>query len=175
MCHYVAKSRGLTEQCEPASASSERPVKNPDSLIYGIRWPANRLTYGQMQTLRRISKDVRVPITQLLKDAVDLYLTVLQRELEAAMVAEQEAGRETDETEVPDNEGTASDSEPATLDHAAEVSNENGPTGRMPLSGCHVDRRMIAEFENSSATDQIAGMDLSSELKTQLGFIFSED
>ena len=140
-----------------------------------MRWPANRLTYGQLRTLRQISKDVRVPITQLLKDAVDLYLTVLQRELQAAMVAEQEAGRETDETEVPDNEGTASDSEPVTLDHAAELSNENSPTGRMPLSGCPVDRRMIAEFENSSETDLLPGMDLSSEPKTQLGFIFLED
>jgi len=114
-------------------------------------------------------------LTQLLKDAVDVYLSLIQRELQAAMVAEQEAGRETDDTEVPDNEGTVSNSEPATLDHAAEASNENSPTGRMPLSGCHVDRRMIAEFENSSETDHIAGIDLSSEPKTQLGFIFSED
>ncbi len=114
-------------------------------------------------------------LTQLLKDAVDVYLASNKRELQAAMVAEQEAGRETDDTEVPDNEGTASNSEPATLDHAAEASNENSPTGRMPLSGCHVDRRMIAEFENSSETDYIEGIDLSSEPKTQLGFIFSED
>jgi len=85
------------------------------------------------------------------------------------------AGRETDDTEVPDNEGTASNSEPATLDHAAEASNENSPTGEVPLSGCHVDRKMIAEFENSSETDHLVGMDLSSEPKTQLGFIFSED
>ncbi len=82
-------SRGLTEQYEPASASPERQGKDPDSLIYGIRWPANRLTHGQMQTLRQISKDVRVPITQLLKDAVDVYLIVLQREMKAMMVAEQ--------------------------------------------------------------------------------------
>ena len=140
-----------------------------------MRWPANRLTYGQLRTLRQISKDVRLPITQLLKDAVDVYLTFIQREMQAAMVAEQEIGREPDDTEVPDEGESTADSEPATLDHAAEASNENSPTGRMPLSGCHVDRRMIAEFENSSATDQIAGMDLSSELKTQLGFIFSED
>ena len=148
---------------------------NPDAQIYGIRWPANRLTYGQLRTLRQISKDVRVPITQVLKDAVDVYLTLIQREMHAAMVAEQEAGRETIDTEAPENQGTASDCESATLDQAAEERNENSPTGSMPLSGCHVDRRMIAEFENSSATDQIAGIGLSSEPKTQLGFIFSED
>ena len=111
-----------------------------------MRWPANRLTYGQLRTLRQISKDVRVPITQLLKDAVDVYLSLIQREMQAAMVAEQEAGRETDETEVPDNEGTASDSEPATLDHAAEASNENSPTGGVPLSGCHLYRKNEAEL-----------------------------
>ena len=82
-------SRGLTEQHDPASANPERPGKDPDSLIYGIRWPANRLTYGQMQILRQISKDVRLPITQLLKDAVEVYLHLLQREVQAMMVAEQ--------------------------------------------------------------------------------------
>ena len=89
----MAKCRGLTEQIEPTSASFESVVKNPDSLIYGIRWPANRLTYRQLQALRQISKDVRVPITQLLKDAVDIYLHLLQREVQAMMVAEQ-AGTE---------------------------------------------------------------------------------
>ena len=148
---------------------------NLDARIYGMRWPANRLTYGQLRTLRQISKDVRLPITQLLRDAVDLYLTVLQREFQAAMVAEEETGREIDETEVPDDEGTRSDSEPATLHPAANASNENSPTGGAPLSGCHLDRRMIAEFEISSETDHFARMDLSSEPKRQLGFIFSED
>ena len=106
MSHCVANSRGLTEQCEPASASSERPVKNPDSLIYGIRWPANRLTYGQMQTLRQISKDVRLPITQLLKDAVDVYLHFLQREVQAMMVAEQAGQPKVSESDAAAGEGT---------------------------------------------------------------------
>ena len=38
---------------------------------------------------------MRVPITQLLKDAVDVYLVVLQREMQAMMVAEQ-AGQSDD-------------------------------------------------------------------------------
>ena len=120
MCHKVAKSRGLTEQCEPASASSERPVKNPDSLIYGIRWPANRLTYGQMQTLRQISRDVRVPITQLLKDAVDVYLIVLQREMQAMMVAEQAGKSEDCKSDATIAEGI--DLEPRTLKSCDTVS-----------------------------------------------------
>ena len=102
MCHCVAESRGLTEHSEPASASSGRPVKDPDSLIYGIRWPANRLTYGQLQKLRRISKDVRLPITQLLKDAVDVYLIVIQREVQAMLVAEQADADQDGESNVND-------------------------------------------------------------------------
>ncbi len=167
----MSKSRGLSEPPESTPAVTEIPHENLEALIYGMRWPANRLTYGQLRTLRQISKDVRVPITQLLKDAVDVYLMVIQREMQAAIVAE----RETDQSEVPDNEVTASDSEPATLDHAAAAINEDSPTGRMPLSGCHGDQRMIAEFENSPETDQLVRMDVSSEPKTQLGFIFSED
>ncbi len=76
---------------------------------------------------------------------------------------------------VPDNEGTLSNSEPATLEHAAAASNENSPTMAYCRSGCHVDRRMIAELKSSSETDHLAGIDLSSEPKSQLGFIFSED
>ena len=116
----MAKSRGLTEQCEPASASSERPVKNPDSLIYGIRWPANRLTYGQMQTLRQISRDVRVPITQLLKDAVDVYLHLLQREVQAMMVAEQAGQPEDSTSDATVSEGI--DVEPRTLENCDTAS-----------------------------------------------------
>lgn len=120
MYHCMAESRGLTEHCEPASASSDRPVKNPDSLIYGIRWPANRLTYGQMQTLRQISKDVRVPITQLLKDAVDVYLIVLQREMQAMMVAEQAGKSEDSKSDATVSEGF--DVEPRTLKSCDTVS-----------------------------------------------------
>ena len=171
----MSKSRGLSGQHESTPAVTELPHVNLDAKIYGIGWPANRLTYGQLRTLRQISKDVRVPITQLLKDAVDVYLSLIQREMQAAMVAEQETGREPDDTEVPDEEESTADSEPATLDHAANASNENSPIGRMSPSGCHVDRRMIAEFENSSETDHLVRMNLPSEPKTQLGFIFSED
>ena len=94
MRQSVAKSRGLTEQLEPDSAGTEKQAVSPDSPIYGIRWPANRLTSAQMSRLRQISKDVRLPITQLLKDAVDVYLMVLQREMQAMMVAEQADGHQ---------------------------------------------------------------------------------
>ena len=114
----MAEFRGLTEQCESASASSGRLVKDPDSLIYGIRWPANRLTYGQMQTLRQISKDVQVPITQLLKDAVDVYLLVLQREMQAMMVAEQAGQPEAGESDAAPEEGSVLEpSPPETCDN----------------------------------------------------------
>ena len=124
----MAESRGLTEQLAPVSASSERPVKNPDSLIYGIRWPANRLTYGQLQTLRQISKDVRLPITQLLKDAVDLYLSVLEREVHAVMVAEQAVRPEFVESSATDDQGV--ESQPQTP--AASLAPEETPP---PLPG----------------------------------------
>lgn len=72
----------MTEQIEPDSARSEPLVGDPDLPIDSMPWPATRLTYGQMQTLRQISKDVHVPIVQLLKDAVDAYLIVQEREVE---------------------------------------------------------------------------------------------
>ena len=87
----MAMSRPLQEQLEPTSAKPVTCAGDPDSLIYGMKWPANRLTSGQMRTLRMISKDVRTPITQLLKDAVDVYLSLIEREMKAIMVAESEA------------------------------------------------------------------------------------
>jgi len=118
---------------ESASANPEAPGVNVDGPIYGIPWQANRLTYGQLRTLRQISKDVRLPITQLLKDAVDVYLAVLQREIQAAMVAEQEANREPGEPEAANNEETATVPERPADDRATGEPDENSPTGRMPL------------------------------------------
>ena len=171
----MAKSRGLSEQLEPASANNDTLGVNPDSLIYGIRWPANRLTSSQMRTLRQISRDVRLPITQLLKDAVDVYLAVLQREMQAMMVAERTANGELGEVDATNNEESAFSSESSEYARATGAPNENSPTGRMPLSGCHEDRRIVAEFGNGLETSHLAGIDLSSGPKTQLGFIFSED
>ena len=129
MRQSVAKSRGLTEQIEPDSAGSESPVGNPDSQIYGIPWPANRLTYGQMRTLRQISKDVRVPITQLLKDAVDVYLMVIQREMQAMMVAEPLKQLELFESDATCDEGTNSEQLAVAEGAVSESSNDNSPTG----------------------------------------------
>ena len=73
-----------------------------------------------MQTLRQISKDVRLPITQLLKDAVDVYLVVIQREIQAMMVAEQ-TGKPEDST----SDATITseiDVEPRTLENCDTVS-----------------------------------------------------
>lgn len=86
------ESPGLTDEFKPDSVGSETLASNPDAQIYWICWLANRLTCGQPQALRRISEDVRLRITQLLNNAVDVYLMVLHREKQAMMVAEQ-AGR----------------------------------------------------------------------------------
>ena len=125
----MAMCRGLIEQIEPTSASFESIGKNPDALIYGIRWPANRLTYGQLQTLRQISKDVRLPITQLLKDAVDVYLFVLQREMQAMMVSEQTGQQQVIESDAT----TAGEAEPDLQNLAVSRVTDEAPT-RLP--GC---------------------------------------
>lgn len=96
----MAMSRLLQEQIEPTSAKPVTIVDDRDALIYGMKWPANRLTSGQMRTLRMISKDVRTPITQLLKDAVDVYLSLIEREMKAIMVAES-GGKSADEPILP--------------------------------------------------------------------------
>ena len=125
----MAESPGLTEEFEPDSAGSEAPGSNPDAQIYGSRWPANRLTYGQMRTLRQISKDVRLPITQLLKDAVDVYLIVIQREMQAMMVAELAGRPEISESDVPAGEVTSFDQQLVAESEAAVTPDENSPTG----------------------------------------------
>ena len=65
-----------------------------------------------MQTLRQISKDVRLPITQLLKDAVDVYLIVIQREVQAMMVAEQAGQPEVRESDAAASEGSVLEPNP---------------------------------------------------------------
>ena len=125
----VEDSRRLTEDLDPDSAGSEAPGANPDAQFYGMRWPANRLTYGQLQALRRISKDVRLPITQLLKDAVDVYLMVLQREMRAMMVAEQAGRPEISESDVPAVEATELDRQLVAEDGVPLTPDENSPTG----------------------------------------------
>ena len=129
MCQSVAESRGLTEQLDPDSAGSESRVGNPDSQIYGSKWPANRLTYRQMRTLRQISKDVRVPITQLLKDAVDVYLMVIQREMHAMMVAEPLKQLELFESEMTGDERTDSAQLAVAEGADPETPHDNSPTG----------------------------------------------
>ena len=125
----VEDSCRLTQEFEPVSANSDAPGSHPDAQIYGIRWPANRLTYGQLQSLRRISKDVRLPITQLLKDAVDVYLMVIQREMQAMMVAEQAGQPEISESDVPTGEATSFDQQLVAESGAAKMPDENRPTG----------------------------------------------
>jgi hypothetical protein len=129
LCQSVAESRGLTEEFEPDSAGSEAPGSNPNAEFYGMRWPANRLTYGQMKNLRQISKDVRLPITQLLKDAVDVYLMVLQREMQAIMVAESAGRSEISESDIPADEATSFDQQLVAESEAAVTPDENSPTG----------------------------------------------
>ncbi len=168
----MANCCGVDEQPdEPASANPDTSGINLDGPIYGIPWPANRLTYGQMRTLRQISKDVRLPITQLLKDAVDLYLSLLQRELRAAMMLEQD--RQVDEVEATDDDQTKLVSPtPADYD-APELRDENNPTGKMPASIRHEKTRMIAERTSEPETDLEPEVVEPSGPKTQRSFMFS--
>ena len=82
-----------------------------------------------MRKLRQISKDVRLPITQLLKDAVDVYLMVIQREMQAMMVAEPLRQLELFESEMAGDEGTASDELAVAEGADPEPSDDNSPTG----------------------------------------------
>ena len=52
-----------------------------DQSVYNMVWPANRLTHRQMAKLRYVSRLVKVPMNQLIKDAVDVYLAGIQRHL----------------------------------------------------------------------------------------------
>lgn len=116
----MAESRGLTEQLEPDSGDTEKLAMSPDSPIYGIRWPANRLTSAQMRALRQISKDVRLPVTQLLKDAVDVYVIVMQREMHAMMVAEHADGHQEGEPHLNDVQAVESQPQSPTDCHVTE-------------------------------------------------------
>ena len=155
---------------ESASANPELPGINLDGRIYGIPWPANRLTYGQMRTLRQISKDVRLPITQLLKDAVDLYLSLLQRELQAAMMVEQD--RQVDEIESTDDHQTELVSA-VPADDGPEFRDEVSPTGKVPASGGHEKTKMIAERTSEPETESPLEIVEPSGPKTQRSFMFS--
>ncbi|HQZ66533.1 MAG TPA: hypothetical protein PLY87_15690 [Planctomycetaceae bacterium] len=156
---------------ESASANPDTSGINLDGTIYGIPWPANRLTYGQMRTLRQISKDVRTPITQLLKDAVDLYLIVLQRELQTEMMLGQDL--QLDGTRTSDDDQTELVSPAPSDDDAAERPDEDSPTGRTPKSGCHEKTRMIAEATNGTEPDLDPEVVEPSGPKTQRSFMFS--
>lgn len=59
-----------------------------DQTVYNMVWPANRLTNRQMAKLRYVSRLVKVPINQLIKDAVDVYLSGIQRHLHELITGE---------------------------------------------------------------------------------------
>jgi len=82
-----------------------------------------------MRTLRQISKDVRLPITQLLKDAVDVYLMVIQREMQAMMVAEQAGRPEISESDVRTGAVTSFDQQLVAESGVTDQPDENSPTG----------------------------------------------
>ena len=167
----MAISLGVSEMPEPDSGNPKIPDVNLDGSIYGIPWPANRITYGQMRTLRQISKDVRLPITQLLKDAVDLYLSLLQRELRAAMVVDQ--NRQVDGTKTSDDDQTELVSPAPANDYAPELRDENSPPDKMPASGSHEKTKMIAERTSGPETESPPEIVEPSGPKTQRSFMFS--
>ena len=168
----MAISLGVSEMPEPDSGNPKIPDVKLDSSVYGIPWPANRLTYGQMRTLRQISKDVRLPITQLLKDAVDLYLSLLQREMQAAMMVEQD--RQVDKIKLTDDHQPEFVS-PAPADDRPEFRDEISPTGRMPTSGGHEKTKMIAERTTGPETESPLEIVEPSGPKTQRSFMFLGD
>ena len=67
---------------------------------------------------------MRLPITQLLKDAVDVYLMVLQREMQAIMVAESAGRPEISESDMPTGEATSFDQQLVAESKAAVTPDE---------------------------------------------------
>ena len=54
---------------------NENPTEGENETPYGHEWPASRLTLTDMARLRIISNQVRKPVNQLLKEAVEYYTT----------------------------------------------------------------------------------------------------
>jgi len=61
-----------------------------------------------------------LPVTQLLKDAVDVYLIVIQREMHAMMVAEQADGHQEGESSAKDVQAVESQPQSPTDCHVTE-------------------------------------------------------
>lgn len=74
-------------------------VETPPVYLMGYEWPASQLNSNHMRAFRAISKDVRIPITTLLRDAVEVYLTLLPK-----MVAQQIAEQSDSLSPKPDHE-----------------------------------------------------------------------
>lgn len=53
--------------------ANEFPPRGEQESPYGHEWPASRLTLTDMARLRMISNEVRMPVNQLLKEAVEYY------------------------------------------------------------------------------------------------------
>ena len=52
-----------------------------DKDPYGYQWPASRLSRHEMARLTIVSNRVKRPLNQLIKEAVDLYATMMLEEL----------------------------------------------------------------------------------------------
>lgn len=69
-------------ESEPSFPEPANPLGlDLDQPVYNMVWPSNRLTNRQMAKLRYVSRLVKVPMNQLIKDAVDVYLAGIQRHL----------------------------------------------------------------------------------------------
>ena len=53
----------------------DNPTDGDDEIPYGHEWPASKLTLTDMARLRIISNQIRKPVNQLLKEAVEYYTT----------------------------------------------------------------------------------------------------
>lgn len=76
------------EASRSADEESSKPADDWGNQLLGYRWPATQLTRQDMRNLKLASLQVRRPITQLVKEAVQAYFQVLSREVAIRAVVE---------------------------------------------------------------------------------------
>ena len=80
---------GANEQ-EPTGEPKERTtfVANWSKEPYGYQWPASRLSRFDMARLTIISNRTKTPLNQLLKEALETYVTSRLKELDVELIQE---------------------------------------------------------------------------------------
>ncbi len=70
------------------NGSTEQRNEEWAATLLGYRWPASQLSRTDMRQLKLASVQLRRPITQLLKEAVQSYMRVLSREVATQSIME---------------------------------------------------------------------------------------